>query len=453
MCCDLGLPVQLDFGNNFFARSWSTDHYKLIRQYQTLRGFDPTTADFARHLGYGNIFQPLDDSDRFKDVHEDQTSSSPQAPTDLGGSVNIVNSEYPSNMLGPIRAEDMVSVGNPHNREDRYTDTSYCIVPNKRRKTGVEHGGIVTRNHPHEDFRHKVDLTSNEQFVIDANLRLIRPLPARTSRKNQPHCVQQGTSASQLHPLHHHPSDNQVSCCHPSLPTSLSPRDVSSPYGLMTSTANILDPFPLLVHTAEQSLDVSHVTGSNSFNTAPQFGPYSIPEHAYSISHPTASTTVSLYTDPSACLVSTTSTPEYDANAGHDFRWFEDWQYNTPSQHSRSSLVTASNNSPSIYGPPPASTSTVSHLPHSVAENHTHPPYSLYGGVPTSLEYPSSFDGSVGHQHECNGFALYSQPPPVIPYTWAGSAGTPSHGQLEPSSFGYEESEQWGRNGASEGWF
>ncbi|KAJ8089556.1 hypothetical protein PM082_014812 [Marasmius tenuissimus] len=454
LCCNLGLPVQLNFGNDFYACSWSTHNYKLIRQYQTLRGFDPTTADFAQHLGYGDhIFHPLDDSDRFKDVHEDQTSPSPQAPTDLGESVNIVNSEYPSNMLGLIRAEDMASVGDPHYREDKYTDTSYCIVPNKRWKTGVEHGGIVTHNHPHEDFRHKVDLTSNEQVVINESLRLIRPLPARTSRMNRSPCVQQGASASQLYPLHHYPSDNPVSRCHPSLPTSLSPRDVSSPYGLMTSTANIFDPFPLLVHTAEQSLDVSHATGSNSYNTAPPFGPYSIPEHAYSISHPTASTAVSPYTDPSPYLVSTNSTTEYDANAGHDFRWSGDWQYNTSNQHSRSSFVTASNSNP-IYGPSPASTSTVSHLSHSVVENRTHPPYSMYGGVPTSLEYPSSFpDSSVGHQHERNGFALYSQPPPVIPYTWAGSAATPSRGQLEPSSFGYGGSEEWGRNNDGERWF
>ncbi|KAJ8089544.1 hypothetical protein PM082_014800 [Marasmius tenuissimus] len=325
LCRDLSLPDQLDFEIRFFARSWSTDNYKLIRQYQTLRGFDPTTANFARHVGYGDhIFHPLDDSDRFKDVHKDQTSPSPQAPTDLGGSVNIIDSEYPLNTPDLIQAEDMVSVGNPQDRNYEYTKTSYRIVPNKRQKTSLKHGGIVTHNHSHEDFHHKADLTSNEQVVMDASLRLIRPLPARTSRMNRSPCVQQGASASQLHPLHHYPSDNPVSCRHPSLPTSLSPRDVSSPYGLTTSTANIIDPFPPLIHTAEQSLVVSHAMGSNSFNTAPPFGPYSTSEHAYSISHPTASTAVSPYADPSAYLVSTTSTTEYDANAGYNFRWSGD---------------------------------------------------------------------------------------------------------------------------------
>ncbi|KAJ8089549.1 hypothetical protein PM082_014805 [Marasmius tenuissimus] len=96
LCCDLGLPVQLDFDDSFFARAWSTDSYKLVRQYQTLRGFDPTTADFARHLGYGNLFRPVDDSDRFEDVHKDEISACPAIPIDLKKAVTTIDSDVPS---------------------------------------------------------------------------------------------------------------------------------------------------------------------------------------------------------------------------------------------------------------------------------------------------------------------------------------------------------------------
>ncbi|KAK1217460.1 hypothetical protein PQX77_019885 [Marasmius sp. AFHP31] len=68
-CHDLGLPVHLrllDLG--FITTSWSTDDYKSLHQYQVLRGFDPTTTDFAQHLEYDHIFQPQNDDDRFEDV-------------------------------------------------------------------------------------------------------------------------------------------------------------------------------------------------------------------------------------------------------------------------------------------------------------------------------------------------------------------------------------------------
>ncbi|KAJ8079230.1 hypothetical protein PM082_021730 [Marasmius tenuissimus] len=71
-CLDLGLPVafvlKADAG---FSHSWPSEAYKLIDRYQLARGFDPTTSDFARHLGYHNIFQPIDDSIRFQEVEQE----------------------------------------------------------------------------------------------------------------------------------------------------------------------------------------------------------------------------------------------------------------------------------------------------------------------------------------------------------------------------------------------
>ncbi|KAJ8087342.1 hypothetical protein PM082_006172 [Marasmius tenuissimus] len=59
-------------GPGLYSYSWSTNDYKHLHEYQLGRGFDPKTINFARHLGYGdNIFQPIDDSDRFEEVLEE----------------------------------------------------------------------------------------------------------------------------------------------------------------------------------------------------------------------------------------------------------------------------------------------------------------------------------------------------------------------------------------------
>ncbi|KAK1225546.1 hypothetical protein PQX77_011516 [Marasmius sp. AFHP31] len=84
VCNNLGLPIVLQFRKSFLSRSWSTKHFKLIHRYQLLRGFDPTTTNFARHLGYSdNLFQPIDNSDQFTEVHEDQDPPLLRPPNDL----------------------------------------------------------------------------------------------------------------------------------------------------------------------------------------------------------------------------------------------------------------------------------------------------------------------------------------------------------------------------------
>ncbi|KAK1217451.1 hypothetical protein PQX77_019888 [Marasmius sp. AFHP31] len=65
---DLGLPTTFSISQFPYSESRSNEAYNSLRQYQLLRGFDPSTADFARSLGYENIFQPLSDSDRFAQV-------------------------------------------------------------------------------------------------------------------------------------------------------------------------------------------------------------------------------------------------------------------------------------------------------------------------------------------------------------------------------------------------
>ncbi|KAK1230119.1 hypothetical protein PQX77_006796 [Marasmius sp. AFHP31] len=100
--------------------------YKSLYQYQIARGFDPTTADFARHLGYGNIFQPLDDADRFDNVHEDQIIACSDTPTTLSGSTITINSE----LLHPSTADLTQHLANdnyilqPLNVDDQFTEVN-----------------------------------------------------------------------------------------------------------------------------------------------------------------------------------------------------------------------------------------------------------------------------------------------------------------------------------------
>ncbi|KAK1226166.1 hypothetical protein PQX77_010864 [Marasmius sp. AFHP31] len=68
LCQYFGLPTTFRIYQFSESYSWSNEAFNSLRQYQLLRGFDPSTADFARSLGYENIFQPLSDSDRFAQV-------------------------------------------------------------------------------------------------------------------------------------------------------------------------------------------------------------------------------------------------------------------------------------------------------------------------------------------------------------------------------------------------
>ncbi|KAK1222635.1 hypothetical protein PQX77_014509 [Marasmius sp. AFHP31] len=74
LCQDFGLPTTFSISQYPYSVtvSWSNEAYNSLRQYQLLRGFDPSTTDFARSLGFDkNIFQPLSDSDQFAQVNHE----------------------------------------------------------------------------------------------------------------------------------------------------------------------------------------------------------------------------------------------------------------------------------------------------------------------------------------------------------------------------------------------
>ncbi|KAK1224518.1 hypothetical protein PQX77_012573 [Marasmius sp. AFHP31] len=357
-CHDLGLPVELLLNARLYAHSWRSDTYKLTHQYQALRGFNPTTVDFARHLGYHNILQPLDDSDRFEDAQKDQTSPPPDTPTDHGGSLNIIDSEHSSDIPDPIQAEDTVFVGGTQDREGECNKSSYHDTPNKRRKTDFDCEETENCKYPHQILRHKDDATCNGQCMMDAGLRPIRPLPARNPPSpimDLPHYIQRGTSASQLPPLHHNPPHNQVSYHYPPLPTGLSSRGVLSHYGSQTATASIHNPLSLPTCNMEKPLDMRHITELTSFDTTPPFNPYSMSESAYPINNPTTSTPDSPYADPSTYSVGNAA---YAAGAGYSSGWPRDWQHETPNYRPGPPFIAADNSNPFVYRPSIASTST-----------------------------------------------------------------------------------------------
>ncbi|KAJ8093898.1 hypothetical protein PM082_009769 [Marasmius tenuissimus] len=79
-CSTFGLPLELDFLDLEHASIYTNHSYKRVQQYQVLRGFDPSTTNFARHLGYyQNIYQPLSDLDRFTQIQQEPEWESPKS--------------------------------------------------------------------------------------------------------------------------------------------------------------------------------------------------------------------------------------------------------------------------------------------------------------------------------------------------------------------------------------
>ncbi|KAL0564718.1 hypothetical protein V5O48_017324, partial [Marasmius crinis-equi] len=116
LCRYLGLPVRL-LTEDFAERSWTTSSYRHIRDYQIARGFDPTTTDFARHLGfpiYDIVDQPLpsqfeeiDDSDLYS---SDETTDEETSEYD---SDSVEEDPYLKQMLQPYLQ--------PHDRTASFT--------------------------------------------------------------------------------------------------------------------------------------------------------------------------------------------------------------------------------------------------------------------------------------------------------------------------------------------
>ncbi|KAK1219870.1 hypothetical protein PQX77_017393 [Marasmius sp. AFHP31] len=173
-CLHFGLPIELKI-SQVINLSRKINSYKLTHQYQLLRGFDPTTTDFAQHLGYGHIFQPIHHPDRFMEVSQEHSDS-------LDESVTSDSSECLSDRMDQQLAEDPTSMtsnqGQITSREDGPAINSHCVT-NKRQRRNTGYEGIA-RNDPEPDLRHKNDAANVHDLAMDGhNSRLVQPLPMR----------------------------------------------------------------------------------------------------------------------------------------------------------------------------------------------------------------------------------------------------------------------------------
>ncbi|KAK1219627.1 hypothetical protein PQX77_017639 [Marasmius sp. AFHP31] len=164
ICDDFGLPTTLKYKNNGYESiSWSTKIYRLMDEYQRLRGFDPKTMDFAQYLGYdGNLFHPVNSTNCFDEDCDDQHIECPKSPPNLDGdqSNGDNNSGYPAiqkqrnigkfsnplvNQVGEPTSMHIITTGRANAGDKRthcrdYTEQNFGLRNNGTRDehTGVE---------------------------------------------------------------------------------------------------------------------------------------------------------------------------------------------------------------------------------------------------------------------------------------------------------------------------
>ncbi|KAK1220282.1 hypothetical protein PQX77_016960 [Marasmius sp. AFHP31] len=169
ICNDFGLPTTLEYkGFRYRSSSCFTESYKQLDEYQRLRGFDPTTTDFARHLAWdGNLFQPVNDKNRFDEGYNEASVESRKTPPilDHPDQSSVDNdTEYPA----------LQQRGHVENL-DKPTSAHLAT---KRRRIGTGEGKKQSV-YPQQDLRHKNHGASSELTAAGPRLRSIRPLPRR----------------------------------------------------------------------------------------------------------------------------------------------------------------------------------------------------------------------------------------------------------------------------------
>ncbi|KAK1225826.1 hypothetical protein PQX77_011237 [Marasmius sp. AFHP31] len=348
-CRDLGLPNELEFkADGHLSHSWSTDNYTLIHRYQLLRGYDPTTIDFARHLGQDVFFQPVINSARFNEVHEDP--------------IYPVDSEGPLSMQGQREVadadpkDDNPVQGAACAREDEFTTSEYDIAA-KRQRSDMGLARIEIRNCSDQDLYHKNDTTSDKRTTESHFPRPVRPLPTRAPLEY--------TRVQQGHPSQNDPVDyisfGSPSCPYYYLPTNRSPvHDANTPTPSMFT--------PPSFHTQQVGLH-----GLLQYTTAPAVAntpATPLPSKSYTdicTDTPNLNSDPA-YTDPSVYSVSP-STTVYDSDTVDSAGCSGQSESETPSPCHVPPLFVASNDS-GVYSIPvmsahyPSKSNGHAHLPH-----------------------------------------------------------------------------------------
>ncbi|KAK1228992.1 hypothetical protein PQX77_007958 [Marasmius sp. AFHP31] len=224
ICNELGLPTTLRY-TAYGYRSFSlpTKSYKQLDEYQRLRGFNPTTTDFARHLGFNaNIFHLVNDTDRFDEDYEEPSLESlePHSNTDH---LDLSTTEYPAIQQGNISKKlDTVLL-------DSKDEPTSPDLATKRRRMGGGEGKIERHVHAEQNLHHKSLGACNEPSVSDLSLRTICPLPRRSLPSEELYSLKYDTarpadcaagfdSSSLQHYAYASPHQN---CPLPGLPASL----------------------------------------------------------------------------------------------------------------------------------------------------------------------------------------------------------------------------------------
>ncbi|KAK1215757.1 hypothetical protein PQX77_021617 [Marasmius sp. AFHP31] len=407
-CLDFGLPIELNFFQSH-DHSRKINNYKLIHQYQQLRGFDPTTTNFAQHLGYDDyIFEPIHLSDCFMEVSQEHSNS-------LDASVTNDSSECLSDIMDQQLAEDPTSMTNNQgqitSREDGPAINSHCVT-NKRQRRNTGYEGIA-RNDPEPELRHENDATNDHDPAMDGrNPRLVQPLPTRFQPFPYP------VNSHPPIPLNSHPpqgyhSQLQTSYYHTNQPPyPYSPRPAYPSLGDTVPFASRAENmgFPTtsdLSSTHLQSQGWPELSQNSAaptyFDALPPFHAYNSADVANSASDLSRSTMNLGYTASGAYpSVSTiANAPRYDLGATQNTGW------SGASQVATYVPMNMSYTSPA-YPATSYSTPAVTHPFNSAySANVT---YSLYSVTPTSyahdVGYPSPFPfyggGSFAPQQQWN---------------------------------------------------
>ncbi|KAJ8087541.1 hypothetical protein PM082_006372 [Marasmius tenuissimus] len=114
-CNDLGLPTTLAIEFPFCTihkLSWSRKEYELMQRYQTLRGFDPKTREFARWLGFDeHVFEVVGDERRFEEVGDGEGLEQEYSRSQSNG--GIQPTAHSDNASSAYRSKSSTSSSNP----------------------------------------------------------------------------------------------------------------------------------------------------------------------------------------------------------------------------------------------------------------------------------------------------------------------------------------------------
>ncbi|KAJ8089088.1 hypothetical protein PM082_014336 [Marasmius tenuissimus] len=358
-CRDLGLPSELEFkADGHLSHSWSTDNYKLIHRYQLLRGYDPATTDFTRHLGQDIFFQSVVDSARFDEVRED-----PVYPVDSESSMSMHDQREAKD--ADSNGDDPVHVA-ARARIDQFATSEYDVAA-KRQRSDTKLARVKMRNHSDQDLCHKNDTTSDKRTTEGQFSRPVRPLPMRAPPPSSP---LEYTRVQQGHPLQDDPVD-YISFGSPACPYYYLPTNRSSVHDMNIPTPNMFNPPSFRPQTAGWPGPLQCATALAAMDspaTPLSFEPYASICTDTPDSNRVFAGSDPAYTDPSVYSVSPTTTV-YDGDTVESAGCSSQSESETPSLCHVSPLFVASNDN-GVYNTPvmsavyPFDSTGHGHLPH-----------------------------------------------------------------------------------------